>query len=65
MTKVIDPYKTQCAVNSAAISVTSSISFSLIFPYAIATTYHSNLRLFLVVNKIKCKYGNNSRLNSR
>ena len=37
---------------------------SLIFPYTIATLYHSDLRLFSVVNKIKCKYVNNSRLKS-
>ena len=33
--------------------------------YAIATPCHSNLRLLLVVNQIKYKCGNNSRLKSR
>ena len=52
-------------INSVAISVVSSVHCSLIFPYVIATFYHSNLRLFLAVDEIKCKYGNNSRLKSR
>ena len=49
-------------INSVA---TSSFHFILIFFYASARPYHSNLHLFLVVNEIKCKYGNNSRLKSR
>ena len=40
-------------------------SFSLIFPYAIATSYHSNLRLFLVADDAKCIYENDNRLKLR
>ena len=39
-------------INSVAISVVSSAHFSLIFSYAIAASYYSKLRLFLVVNEI-------------
>ena len=53
-------------INSVAISVVPSIYFSLIFSYEIATSYHSNLRFFLVVNEIKFNYfGNNVKLKSR
>ena len=55
----------EMCINSVAFSMVSSIHFSLIFSQAIATSYKSNLSLFLVVNEIKCKYGNNSRLKSQ
>ena len=55
------PKITGCYKKNCAISVASLVHFSLIFSYAIATSYHSNLRLFLVVNEKKDKYGNNSR----
>ena len=52
-------------IDSVVISVVSSVRFSLTFSYANATSYCPNLLLFLVVNEIKCKYENNSRLKSR
>ena len=53
------------SINAVATSVKSLFQFSRIFSYAIATSYHSKLPLFWVGNEINCKYGNNSRLNSR
>ena len=51
----------ETSTNAVAISVVSSTNIS----YAIARSYSSNLHLFLVVNDIKCTYGNNSMLKPR
>ena len=45
--------KQKMCINPVAIFVVLSVEFSSIFSYATATSYNSNLRLFLALNERK------------